>query len=81
MLTSRGCLRAHSPWKLSFSYGRALQHSCIKTWAGKPENVAAAQAVMLGRARANGEAQLGKYGGAKAGGADKDKLFEAGYKY
>ncbi len=30
------------PWFLSFSYGRALQNTAVKTWAGKEENVAAA---------------------------------------
>jgi len=30
------------PWVLSFSYGRALQNTCVKTWAGKKENVKAA---------------------------------------
>jgi fructose-bisphosphate aldolase class I len=31
------------PWALSFSFGRALQNSAIKTWAGKDENVKAGQ--------------------------------------
>lgn len=31
------------PWHLSFSFGRALQNSCVKTWQGKPENLQAAQ--------------------------------------
>src|SRR5262245_17207423 len=31
------------PWKLTFSYGRALQHAPQTTWKGKSENVAAAQ--------------------------------------
>lgn len=30
------------PWSLTFSYGRALQSSCLKAWSGKPENVKAA---------------------------------------
>ena len=33
----------HLPWKLTFSYGRALQAAPQKAWAGKSENVAAAQ--------------------------------------
>jgi fructose-bisphosphate aldolase class 1 len=33
----------HLPWKLTFSYGRALQAAPQKAWSGKPENVAAAQ--------------------------------------
>jgi len=57
------------PWTLSFSYGRALQASCIKTWKGHKDNVSAAQAVLFARAKANGEATLGKYAGG-AGGAD-----------
>ena len=28
-----------TPWTLSFSYGRALQHSCIKAWNGKFMNI------------------------------------------
>ena len=31
------------PWKLTFSYGRALQAAPLKAWAGKAENVAAGQ--------------------------------------
>jgi len=66
------------PWSLSFSFGRALQSSAIKAWGGKVENVAASQAAFLERARANSEANLGKYGG---GGKDTTTLYEAGYKY
>jgi fructose-bisphosphate aldolase class I len=49
------------PWKLTFSYGRALQHAPQKTWAGKSENVAAAQRVFSHRARMNGLATLGQW--------------------
>ncbi len=49
------------PWKLTFSYGRALQHAPQKTWAGKAENVAAAQRVFSHRARMNGLATLGQW--------------------
>lgn len=49
------------PWFLSFSYGRALQNSAVNTWAGKQENYVAGQQALLKRAKANGEAQLGKY--------------------
>src|SRR5690606_20139426 len=31
------------PWKLTFSYGRALQAAALSAWGGKAENVAAAQ--------------------------------------
>lgn len=57
------------PWTLSFSFGRALQQSAVKKWAGKKENVAAAQAIFLARCKANSEATLGTYTGAGAGDA------------
>jgi len=51
------------PWKLTFSYGRALQESAAKAWGGKAENVAAAQAVFLKRAKMNSLAAKGEYAG------------------
>ncbi len=49
------------PWKLSFSYGRALQAAPLKAWGGKAENLAAGQEAFFERAKANGEACLGTY--------------------
>jgi fructose-bisphosphate aldolase, class I len=49
------------PWKLTFSYGRALQHAVQQTWKGKAENVAAAQRAFAHRAEMNGLAALGKW--------------------
>lgn len=49
------------PWNLSFSYGRALQETCLKAWAGKGENVEAAQAELLKRARLNSAASVAEY--------------------
>ena len=49
------------PWPLSFSYGRALQEPCLKTWSGKAENYAAAQAALLHREKCNSLACLGQY--------------------
>jgi fructose-bisphosphate aldolase class I len=49
------------PWALTFSYGRALQHAPQTTWAGKPENVAAAQRAFTHRAKMNGLAALGQW--------------------
>ncbi len=51
----------YQPWTLSFSYGRALQEDCLKAWAGKPINVAKAQAALLNRARLNSLACFGEY--------------------
>jgi fructose-bisphosphate aldolase class I len=52
-----------APWELSFSFGRALQAPALKAWAGKPENVTAAQQTLLHRARCNGAARRGEYTG------------------
>ena len=49
------------PWKLTFSYGRALQAAPQKAWSGKNENVAAAQRAFSHRARMNGLATLGQW--------------------
>jgi fructose-bisphosphate aldolase class I len=49
------------PWKLTFSYGRALQAAPQKAWSGKPENVAAAQRAFAHRAMMNGLASLGQW--------------------
>ena len=49
------------PWKLTFSYGRALQHAPQTTWKGKSENAAAAQHAFAHRARMNGLAALGQW--------------------
>ena len=51
----------HLPWRLTFSYGRALQHAPQKAWSGKSENVAAAQRVFSHRARMNGLASMGQW--------------------
>jgi fructose-bisphosphate aldolase class I len=49
------------PWKLTFSYGRALQAAPQKAWSGKNENVAAAQRAFSHRAKMNGLATLGQW--------------------
>jgi len=72
-----------NPWHISFSYARALQNTTLKTYAGKDENVVAAQAKLLARAMANSKAQLGKYDPATA---DEDAtaaegMYVKGYTY
>jgi fructose-bisphosphate aldolase class I len=49
------------PWRLTFSYGRALQAAPQKAWSGKPENVAAGQRAFAHRARMNGLASKGEW--------------------
>jgi fructose-bisphosphate aldolase class I len=49
------------PWRLSFSYGRALQDSAMATWGGRAANLTAAQRALQRRARCNHAAALGTY--------------------
>jgi len=49
------------PWRLSFSYGRALQAPALKTWGGRAENAEAASRAFHHRARLNGAATAGRY--------------------
>ena len=48
-------------WKLSFSYGRALQAPTLKAWMGKPENIFIAQDALSHRAKMNQLAALGQW--------------------
>ncbi len=49
------------PWQLSYSYGRGLQAAPQKAWAGKRENVAAAQRAYLHRSKLTSAARQGRY--------------------
>jgi fructose-bisphosphate aldolase class I len=70
-----------SPWNLSFSYGRALQQSVIKSWAGKPENIKKAQATLMQRAKLNSLASKGEYKGEEGSESGKESLFVANHTY
>ncbi|KAL3597405.1 hypothetical protein D5086_009042 [Populus alba] len=70
-----------NPWHVSFSYARALQNTCLKTWGGRPENVNAAQEALLIRAKANSLAQLGKYTGEGESDEAKKGMFVKNYAY
>ena len=65
------------PWYISFSYGRALQASCLKSWVGKDENIEAAQKTLIERAKGNGDATIGKY----EGGGSTEDLYVKKYVY
>eukprot|EP01018_Ginkgo_biloba_P025538 Gb_22260 [translate_table: standard] len=80
-LNAMNQLKLIKPWTLSFSFGRALQQSTLKTWTGKKENVEAAQKAFLVRCKANSEATLGKYGGGAAAGLATESLHVKDYKY
>lgn len=69
------------PWALTFSYGRALQASVLAAWKGQAANVAAGQAALMTRAKANGAAAVGKYDAGGSGGAASESLFVANHAY
>ena len=61
-------IAANPPWRLSFSYGRALQAATLEAWSGKAGNLAAGQAALAHRARLNGAATRGLYDAAMENG-------------
>ena len=65
-------------WSVTFSYGRALQQSCLQAWKGT--DLEAGQKAVLARAQANSEASKGDYVAGSQPSA-QESLFEAGYKY
>jgi fructose-bisphosphate aldolase, class I len=50
-----------TPWKLSFSYGRALQEPAMETWNGQNQNAANAQEIFYQRCKLNHSASRGEY--------------------
>ncbi|KAG7028085.1 Fructose-bisphosphate aldolase 2, cytoplasmic, partial [Cucurbita argyrosperma subsp. argyrosperma] len=81
-LNAMNKLKGKKPWSLSFSFGRALQQSTLKAWAGKDDNVEKARAAFLTRCKANSEATLGTYkGDAVIGEGAAESLHEKDYKY
>lgn len=53
----------NAPWRPSFSYSRALQDPVLKAWAGKDENVKAAQEIFAKRVKETAAASRGEYNG------------------
>ena len=55
------CAAGSAPWRLGFSFGRALQEVPLATWGGHPGNGPRAQEALLHRARCNSLALRGAY--------------------
>ncbi|MGQ0664360.1 MAG: class I fructose-bisphosphate aldolase [Pseudomonadota bacterium] len=70
-LNAMNAMAVRHPWKLSFSYGRALQDLAMKRWKGAAENAASAQQALYVRAKLNSAACRGAYG------ADMEKELRA----
>merc|ERR1719426_395632 len=68
------------PWHLSFSYGKALQKTCIVTWLGKDENKAAAQKALKNRSEANTQAVKGTYKAGSCASVGTDGNIKGTYK-
>jgi len=69
------------PWALTFSYGRALQHSVLKTWRGCKDNVQSAKQALVVRSKANSDASLGKFVPSCGTSAAGEALFIKNYRY
>ncbi|XP_015970427.1 fructose-bisphosphate aldolase 6, cytosolic [Arachis duranensis] len=81
-LNAMNKLKGKKPWSLSFSFGRALQQSTLKAWAGKDENIKKAQDALFTRCKANSQATLGTYkGDATLGDGASESLHVKDYKY
>ena len=60
-LNAMNVLAPKAPWVLSFSFARALQDPVMRSWAGRAENVAAAQRAFHQRIKMNSLARHGKW--------------------
>jgi fructose-bisphosphate aldolase, class I len=60
-LSAINALDMPKPWKLSFSYGRALQDEALEAWHGNRDNVPAGQRAFYHRAQCDSAAALGRY--------------------
>uniref|UniRef100_A0A671NC90 Fructose-bisphosphate aldolase n=1 Tax=Sinocyclocheilus anshuiensis TaxID=1608454 RepID=A0A671NC90_9TELE len=81
-LNAMNQLPLHRPWKLSFSYGRALQASALAAWKGQAANKKAAQDAFITRAKINSLASKGEYKpSGQADQASTQSLFTASYVY
>ena len=53
--------KSQFPWRVTFSYARAIQQPALDHWCGKAENVAEAQRILVQRAKLNSAASNGIY--------------------
>ena len=53
--------RSQCPWRVTFSYARAIQQPALDHWAGNEKNVAEAQKLLVQRAKLNSAASAGTY--------------------
>jgi len=54
-------LKSQCPWRVTFSYARAIQQPALEHWKGQTNNVAEAQKLLQHRAQCNSAASMGSY--------------------
>ncbi|MFP4133409.1 MAG: class I fructose-bisphosphate aldolase [Halothece sp.] len=54
-------LKSQCPWRVTFSYARAIQQPALEHWKGQANNVAEAQKLLHHRAKCNSAASMGSY--------------------
>ena len=62
------------PWRVSFSFARALQDAALPAWNGSPAGVQAGQEALHRRARCNSAAALGQYDSSLEHEAPEEKM-------
>ena len=48
------------PWRVTFSYARAIQAAALTAWQGKDENLVTAQSILIDRAQRCSNSSIGK---------------------
>ncbi|ALP53344.1 fructose-bisphosphate aldolase [Candidatus Tenderia electrophaga] len=60
-LMNKQAKKMQLPWRVTFSYARALQHVALTTWRGDKAKLDDAQQALLHRAKCNSAASRGEY--------------------
>lgn len=54
-------LKSQCPWRVTFSYARAIQQPALEHWKGQASNIDQAQKLLQHRAQCNSAASMGNY--------------------
>ena len=57
---AREAKRVNAPWRLTFSFARALQEEALAVWKGKDENIPAAREAFMRRLKLVSAASRGE---------------------
>ncbi len=59
--TMNHSFKAELPWRVTFSFSRAIQQPALDAWKGEEQNVKTAQSILYNRAMCNAKASIGVY--------------------